>query len=240
MIERPLLFSGPMVTAILAGEKTQTRRVVKPRPGYQASWLEPEGLLTCPSAAIVSSKDELGAQFEHPGGGPFTWVKCPYGKPGDRLWIRETCKAEERAADGTDGVRYLADDAWVAIANTAEAGAAWLELFHYGQRGGSRPDGLIGNSVPSIHMPRWASRLLVEIVDVRIERLQDISEGDALAEGAKHQGLGELVWAGFMGVPRATCPAVTAFAVLWSDINGAASWSANPWVWVVEFKRVQA
>jgi hypothetical protein len=154
---------------------------------------------------------------------------CPYGQPGDRLWVRETCRAEE--VDGVDGVRYVADNHFKMIENTREASDAWVNLYHYAKRRGA--------SVPPIHAPRWVSRLLLEIVAVRCERLQNISEVDARDEGADRglllpYGIGDWQlelnqWAAHK----------TGFQYIWYKINGPESWAANPWVWVVKFKIIQ-
>jgi len=232
--ERPILFSGPMVRAILSGTKTQTRRVVKPQPG---------------SLDQVIQIDRTWHQTDSRGG-HMSLVgsragACPYGAPGDRLWIRETCRAEE-AADGYDGIRYPADNAWVKIANTSEPADAWLALFHYGQPsdGGEarHPGKSTGKGVPSIHMPRWASRLTLEITDVRVQRLQDISDGDARAEGVRPLPLQEgddpsAWWEVEPGQHQARTP-VDSYRKLWNAINGRGSWDANPWVWAVSFKRI--
>lgn len=174
MKERPILFSGPMVRAILEGRKTQTRRVVKPQPAHIA------GIGTVLNIDTITGK------------------ACPYGKPGDRLWVRETW----------DGVRL-------------DGGGA---LVSY-RADGDKPVTDDGRWHPSIHMPRWASRITLEVVSVRVERLQEISEEDAMAEGV---ALAE----NYRGP-------VAHFASLWEQINGLGSWNANPWVWVVEFRRVQ-
>ena len=124
--------------------------------------------------------------------------------------------------DGRDGIRYTADDTWIPIANTMEAGHAWSDLFYYRGRG----KGSIGNMVPPIHMPRWASRITLTVTDVRVQRLQEISEADAIAEGidataTKH-----------FGNP------VKAYAALWNSLHGAEnehSWEANPWIVAVTF-----
>lgn len=141
----------------------------------------------------------------------------PYGAPGDRLWVREAWKPHSLYAHLKPSeiphsrIFYRADDAY------APSNTKWW---------------------PSIHMPRWASRITLRITDVRVERLNEISEADAEAEGIREPSLGDEVWFGFLGLPRATCPAKTAFAGLWADVNGAQSWAANPWVWVVAFERV--
>lgn len=183
--ERPILFSAPMVRAILAGTKTQTRRVIKPHPQMvtdhrMAPW---EG-----DPAVLM---ELLAS---------TGRRCPYGQPGDRLWVREAW------ADCDKLVRYYAD-----------------EDVHPLRR-----------KRPSIHMPRWASRITLEVTGVRVERLQDISEADALAEGVN-------VHPDHHGKPRTSIYSpVQAYRDLWESINGPGSWDANPWVWVVAFERIDA
>jgi hypothetical protein len=177
--ERPILFSAPMVRAILSGTKTQTRRVVK---GMALLWLRPDGF-----TPEFTALPENGL--------------CPYGQPGDRLWVREAWRA------WPDGVAYRAD---ISDADLADAvHAPWR---------------------PSIHMHRAASRITLEITAVRVERLQDISEADAKAEGVTRP------------VPMLDddpSTYVDAFGDLWASINGPGSWDSNPWVWVIEFRRVE-
>lgn len=172
MKERPILFSAPMVRAILAGAKTQTRRVVKNSSGLHA--------------------------------GRVAWDigRCPYGRPGDRLWVRESM-----LFDPDQGWRYSADGADVIDEN-------------YGK---------INQRCPSIHMPRCCCRILLEITDVRVERLQDISEADAIAEGVKNS----------LHLPGGRF-ARENFAHLWWTIHGDGSWEANPLVWVVNFRQIEA
>ena len=196
MRERPILFSGPMVRAILAGSKMQTRRIVKPQPA--GAWAAPGK------------------------------TSCPYGQPGDRLWVRESTHRRpmlnlltgEPLADKYDGGAYTADGADVLTPEGFDL--AWW----YSRK-----------SCPSIHMPRFACRLVLEVTGVRVERLNEISEADARAEGCP------FTWDGkqyeppppevdsWQGYGRAS------FSLLWSQINGPDSWQANPWVWVVEFRR---
>lgn len=194
--ERPILFSGEMVRAILDGRKTQTRRIVKPQPPshvreIRVGMFEP----------VVIRKG-----MEEPGTPVFGFAdeergwKCKYGKPGDRLWVRET---------------------WFCI--TGEPGP--ISCNYKADFGEHR---FAGFWKPSIHMPRWASRITLEITGVRVERLNDISEEDAIAEGCQCSG-----------VPSSLTNR-GAYAKLWESINGKGSWSLNPWVWVVEFKRVIA
>lgn len=187
MAERPILFSAPMVRAILNGTKTQTRRVVKPQPvatrGSKKPWCSIEDLLKT----------------------------CPYGQPGDRLWVRES--GWERP-ERTPRMMREGADTWEPYYYDADG---WIDEDHADfKRWGFRRR-------PSIHMPRWASRIDLEITAVRVERLQDISEPDAKAEGVDPQFL----------------LARTGFVSLWESINGTASWDENPWVWVIEFKRVK-
>lgn len=199
--ERPILFSAPMVRAILAGQKTQTRRAVKPQ-------------------AITPSLLTEGAWKDASTGKP---VRCPYGEPGDRLWVREAFAHyyhdnSEPPFRSPDDVAYKADE--------------------------FKPDEYVyGTWKPSIHMPRWASRILLEIVSVRVERLQDISESDCWEEGIEEvmhdfDELGQAQMAKRLGC--CIDDAKPLYAQLWESINGAGSWDANPWVWVVEFKRVEA
>lgn len=242
MKERPILVSAPMVRAILEGRKTQTRRIMKPQPVRDGNW-------------HCLPKYSAGSDTAFREGAPY-FGDCPYGKAyeGDRLWVRETCRAEELEYAGwEDGVRYLADNHWRAIENTREAADAWIELNSY--------RGLKGAVVPSIHMPRWASRITLEITGVRVERLQDISEKDAKAEGVEPLDaerddrdfaicpqcggtrLYDTLGANLGVIPDCDCLECDTYAKryrhLWESINGPGSWDANPWVWVIEFKKVK-
>ncbi len=197
MKERGILFSAPMVRALLAGTKTQTRRAAN--TGLYAIDARFHGEETAARELAALSK------------------KCPYGQPGDRLWVRETwCCDDYRVQEGP----YL------------EVDGARDALFYRAdnEHPFESPEGKFWK--PSIHMPRWASRILLEIVSVRVERLHECSEADANAEGWQRR-------------PEVSAdPKVHADAArdwymdLWEQINGAGSWAANPWVWVVEFKRV--
>lgn len=216
MKELPILFSAPMVLALLAGTKTQTRRIMKPQPSQ--SFL-PDGPPCNYSRTIIDRK--TGEEFPDPVvrfgvADENEDYPCKLGRPGDRLWVKETCAAYERPENGEDGVVYSADGLFRIIENTEAAGLAWHKLFTiYGKRGAK---------APSIFMPRWASRITLEITDVRAERLNAISEGDACDEGIEipddHDYVG-------------------AYRRLWETINGPGSWEANPWVWVVSFRRVE-
>lgn len=211
MKERPILFSGPMVRALLAGKKTQTRRVVKNPYFY--------GCLTgdCPH---WQESDCAHAMAQ----------ACPYGQPGDRLWVKETF-ALHACDDGFGNVTYRAGGAHVLLCgdhgdgDPVGIGAACEPNSKY------KPE----RWKPSIFMPRWASRITLEILDVRAERLQDISEEDAKAEGAEIQKEtpgGWVICGPRIGSYR------EGYRWLWEQINGAGSWDANPWVWVLEFRRL--
>ncbi|HBO1871470.1 TPA: hypothetical protein ACIR1N_005648 [Pseudomonas aeruginosa] len=203
MKERPILFSGPMVRAILEGRKTVTRRVMKPQPDFLGSMVDPN------------------TPFKTLDAGLHARITCPYGEPGDRLWVREAWAADAQV------------DA-IAPRDLSQGEPIWYPAdFSVRQTGCSMISK--GRGRPSIHMPRWASRILLEITAVRIERLQDISEKQALAEGVELEGEG-VCWAGAAGT--ASDSPVESFRLLWELINGAGSWNANPWVWGVEFKRV--
>lgn len=216
MKERPILFSGPMVRAILDGRKTMTRRIVKPQPLSGYAFADYKTDLGYPA-----SLGRLWAGWwpsDRRDGSPI-YYKCPYGQPGDRLWVRETW-----AEVGTLDPGFL-----VYRATYPECLPAGLENV---------PDASAVRWRPSIHMFRWASRSILEITAVRVERLHDISEEDARAEGCPPcLGLSEC--GGGCDCCESARP-VKWFRDLWSAINGAGSWDSNPWVWSVSFNRVEA
>lgn len=199
MIERPILFSAPMVRAILAGTKTQTRRICKKQPTIVERLA-----ITWRMLATGEWHSHGKLRSAH------TVGRCPYGQPGDRLWVREAWTVNltgdaKRGGPGTVPIYR---------ASTPNAADRWR---------------------PSIHMPRWASRLTLEITGVRVERLQAISEVDALAEGISRLRRGGIT-AYFGGTESCGATAGGAYAELWKHLNGAGSWDADPWVWVIEFK----
>lgn len=202
MKERPILFSGPMVRAILEGRKTQTRRVYKPRNGFPHE----DGEMT------PTSQDRW-----------MEWGPCPYGKPGDRFWVRETtCIAPP----------YFAEPDETCI--TDDKGRKRYVSY---KADGHSEDGMRDYKLkwtPSIFVPKWACRLKVELTRVRVERLQEISAADALAEGVPN----EIVFDTERGIDGKSFP-VREYQRLWEEINGAVSWASNPWVWVVEFRKVE-
>lgn len=210
MKERPILFSGPMVRALLDGSKTQTRRVCK-----QAANLSAVVAVQDPTSKEIGQRPPYfspGWFGDEDGEAQFF---SPYGAAGDRLWVRETWDA------GGNDIGYRADMSSRHIQPTDAHYLDSMRMFDR-QRGQWRP---------SIHMPRWASRITLEITCVRIERLQDISEEDAVAEGVS-------VHPDHHGKPRTSIYSpVQAYRDLWESISGPGSWDLNPWVWVVEFKR---
>lgn len=229
MRERPILFSGPMVRAILGGRKTQTRRVVKRQPHADCSRIEVDFYhpTVIDKSGDEAPGDEIFGAYSLDG----EWgAKCPYGQPGDRLWVRETwCELYEDHFAELDRPRDVLVNRYDyprrnGAAYRAECSAESDEIrASYGYRW-----------KPSIHMPRWASRLSLEVVGVRVERVKDISRADAKAEGflpSEYTGLES--WNGQM-----YGNAELAFAACWRDINGPESWDANPWVWVLWFKLV--
>ncbi|EPL2419622.1 hypothetical protein RFD13_001759 [Klebsiella aerogenes] len=212
MTERGMIFNGEMVRAILDGRKTQTRRIMK---------VQPEPSKSRPGDFWFSSK-KLESMVHisdfAPGNSPIAdyhlFIQehcCPFGAVGDRIWVRETW------------ARYNIDQNSHDLAYRATTPADWPEE---------------GRWRPSIHMPRWASRILLEITNVRIERLREISQADAEAEGVGKLKKG--FWKNYQpGWTEFQLTARGSFATLWKSIYGDESWYADPWVWVLEFKRVE-
>lgn len=220
MKERPILFSGPMVRAILAGTKSQTRRVCKPQPISAGSL----------GKRRVYRDEEFKRAWESiPGTGECDQDRdCPYGQPGDRLWVREEFNIG-RALPNCEGVAD--EELWIGRMPKDDPRkqafmSAWQICY--------AADGCDGKMRPSIHMPRWASRITLEITSVRVERLQAISEADAISEGVTAVSSGGVTLFATTGV---NCSAKDAYAALWESINGPGSWDANPWVWCISFKK---
>lgn len=218
MKERPILFSAPMVRAILEGRKMQTRRIISDRT---------QRLLSV--AAQVGECYELGSTYPILAGDQAYYRQfSPYGQPSDRLWVREAWQYYDWTEDGEPCIRFAADNA----TSYPEVSEEWADRVVDVWEVLSREENYsIDNRArdrrwrPSIHIPRWASRILLEVASVRVERLQDISEADAAAEGTP--------WDDRAGNCR------EAYRLLWNQINGRHAWDANPWVWVIEFRRVQ-
>lgn len=212
MKERPILFSAPMVRAILAGTKTQTRRAAKPQLS-EVQWIEEresgfflcaDGQPTCCTGVWETHEYALQAP-----------IHCPYGQSGDRLWVRETWAGQKHRPLSQGALFYRATDGEHCCGK--QLPLSWVEREPRWR--------------PSIHMPRWASRITLEVTGVRVERLQDISEADCIAEGAPG-GHGAIPGYGYAATPSEH------YRDIWTSINGAESWDANPWVWVIEFQRI--
>lgn len=213
--EIPILFSTSMVQAILEGRKSQTRRIVKPQPVQQVMGGGPFEAMK----SLGISDDPLGWTWK--GTRWMPWPESilnmsPYGKTGDRLWVRETWAYVDFAGEDNGYVYRATDPDW-------ETTEEWRWR-------------------PSIHMPKAAARIWLEVTEVRVERLQEISEEDAIAEGVETMSIdrvkcyrdyggddGEDTWIG--------SPTIS-FETLWQSINGAESWEQNPFVWVIKFKRL--
>lgn len=233
MKERPILFSGPMVRALLNDAKMQTRRVMNPQPVPHRLHSFGIGVDAC-----IGPLGGLTFEGEAPGtyrclGGDTLWERCPFGVVGDRLWVRESAviAPPNFSDDPTEGildvqgkrrlVQYIATDPDMDAARDFK-----LKV------------------TPSIFMPRWASRIMLELTDVRAERVQSISENDAIAEGIQ-RGDGTPYFVGFdlhkiKGTRKVYGTARDAYRSLWDSLNAKRgySWDANPWVWALTFRRV--
>lgn len=216
MKERPILFSAAMIRAILAGTKTQTRRQIKPQPNVDGVDLQ-------------TPPDQIDNLIKAAWNAGFVDVRCPYGQVGDRLWVRETWgfdsgvrhdfrpvlgRRDLSGMDLLDHVEYRADAEYGPCAEEIGDAPRWR---------------------PSTQMPRWASRITLEVTDVRVERLQNISDSDVQAEGIARTDANtfEVEDAEFQD-------ARSAFAWLWQGNGKRAPWESDPWCWVVSFKRLEA
>jgi len=214
--EKPILFTGDMVKAVLDGRKTQTRRVVK--RGVRVEYAEP----------VID--DGTGA-FYHLGDDE---IKCPYGQPGDRLWVRETWQIAHIYVDPETG--YGEDgEIYPGRIPAEHPGKPWDVVYAANMDDMTMcpEDRFIRRYRPSIHMPRWASRINLTVTDVRVERVQEISSRDAWAEGCRCKCLSP--------VPQCAGNAV-AFQSIWDSINlkRGYGWDVNPWAWVVTFEKDDA
>jgi hypothetical protein len=224
MKERPILFSAPMIQALLAGTKTQTRRAVKPQPVHAFAFIGRDDRPTG-EFGLCLTHDRVVDKH----------VRCPYGQPGDRLYVKEKHAFLDVMKSALSRFPLVGGgfgpDIWnlcVEYCDGTENDAFSVE----GEKPRQTRERGEDRWRQSIHMPRWASRILLEITAVRVERLQDISEADALAEGVN-------VHPDHQGKPRGSIYSpVQAYRDLWESINGPDVWAVNPWVWVVEFRRV--
>lgn len=224
---RPILFSGPMARALLEGRKTQTRRILKlPTTKGEDKRGEWEPSTVGGGGCFDRDRNPVPEHVCIWNNRVGTTLVCPYGQPGDLLWCRETWQLHSRATD-VGKVVYRASE--------AASHTEFHELI---------PTSLIGDMQPkpfqegwrsSLHMPRWASRLTLEISDVRVERLQGIGYCDALAEGSVPLSVRPIPEG--MSLEEADRRGgEEAFRPIWESINGPGSWKANPWVWVIEFR----
>ena len=209
---------GPLVRATLEGRKTQTRRPVKPQPGDDIVDVRYDAIADLWLGNTPEDND-LGYTS--------SWaMRCPLGQAGDRLWVRETWQhyqnSGQRAADFSEHQRFAAN------------------CFYRADESNPRTKPLSGKWRPSLLMPRWACRLVLPLVSVRVERVQDITEEDAKAEGVERISAGP-GWECWMGYgPSSSCKtARDAFRSMWISIYGEESWDANPWVWVAEWDHIE-
>jgi len=232
MKERPVLFSAPMIRAILEGRKMQTRRILKcdshiDRIGTPHEWNR--GRADDRMKRWEDWGPRTGHVLLHSGTSVFA-LRCPYGQPGDRLWVRETWGCKDADRPGVPGGRK------------PQPG----DSIQYAENGADAWQWRVPGSLPwrpSIHMPRWASRILLEVTDVRVQRVQDISEEDARAEGVLWvPGHGEITPADLHEGYSNYLDCRQGFWVLWDSINAKRGfgWDSNPWVWAITFRRVDA
>lgn len=269
MKERPILFSAPMVRALLDGSKTQTRRVITHKRYPVPSWATfgqemDKDLFRWSEEQTPGQPLRALRRWPIDGCGPHA-IPCPYGQPGDRLWVREAWRIGAWSVDdGSLAIDYLSSEPtktpWISVpedSNNYHCASVfenyWIQstddciksklstddsgTYHWAP--GQSPC----RKRPSIHMPRWASRITLEITAVRVERLQDISEADAVAEGIERQedGLGWKrgpISSDHPNTATRTAFPRLAYQSLWEQINGPDSWEENPWVWAIEFKRI--
>lgn len=289
MKERPILFSGSMVRAILEGRKTQTRRVVKVRNELPPPWatfaseghsLMQDGKPRPVGSFFWSEEQQPGQPLKslrrwpllpekHPMAGDWYWTPSPYGKIGDRMWVRETHEVRRIGTETFEGGRPTRHYAGIAYQADDGRSEVDIDLGTFQALDAKESRGW----APSIHMPRWASRITLEITGVRVERMQSISEADAIAEGAVYTDFGIEPPKGSISIDggrtfhpvvrgtqrngwhmgdatshmRCMGSAKYAFANLINRLHGGENWNlrgpglweANPWVWVVEFKRIE-
>ncbi|WP_059265020.1 hypothetical protein [Acinetobacter baumannii] len=223
MNERPILFNTEMVRAILEGRKTQTRRLVKEKLISEQAEFESGN-----RPNVIHSEPSLKYYIDN---------SCPFGQVGDHLWVRETfsyaLNEDDHICDKDGNSVWDVKDAHIYFA------ASEINVE--------------GKWMPSIHMPRWASRFSLEITNIRVERLNELSEADAIEEGVEPIIVQDNVkvgngwakenrhmWKGYKNKARAyQDTAKDSFNSLWESINGDGSWDLNPWVWVIEFRVIQ-
>ncbi len=212
MKERPIIFNDAMVRAILAGTKTQTRRIVKPQPAD--GWAFDVPPLLGWIRSLHRFRGRYGALIHRGLGTNFPetdLIPCPFGQPRDRLWVREAWRTSK-----------VADE----LKPSMLVGGGYSPIWHEARDDVPFHPSKFGRLRPSMHMPRWASRITLEITGVRVERVQDIGVVGAYAEGIPENS--------------ETRMPVYEFTRLWRSLYGDAGWIENPWVWVIEFRRVES
>lgn len=232
MTERPIIFNGDMVRAILRGEKTQTRRPVKPQPAtgciYSINGAHNAALHLTDAGCQVRYIPPTGRSKDH-------LLLCPFGQPGDRLWVRETWRLAD--PDGDDAVSEDVYGPYAPFVGGNGSRKIRWRVIYRATSPESHPKYGKALWTPSIHMPRWASRITLEIIDVRVERVQDINESEAQAEGVRpafsHPGLD-----GVVSQPSYRW----GFWRLWDKLYAerGLGWDVNPWVWAITFRRVES
>jgi hypothetical protein len=255
MKEIPILYSTPMVQAILAGRKTMTRRIMNPQPGYcnhsdytEAPWKNE------PPMFIESAADPYYWYCRYCGNGiiaknDYKGIKCPYGRPGDLFWVRESFRINRwMHEDGELTFRYEADGGISKVAGFDDDetfNRYWQQSCDDLYKAGYQPndeerfqdyDYKALRLRPNIFMPKEISRIWLQVTDVRIERLQDISHEDAQAEGVEKIDESIFNWRHYGSNYAGCSDARTSFQSLWQSINGDESWDANPFVWVISFE----
>lgn len=226
MTERPIIFNGDMVRAILRGEKTQTRRPVKPQPVFLPDALPPRWRWK--SRRFI-------AEWVDMAGGLGMQDFCPFGQPYDRLWGRETWRLAD--PDGDDATSKDVYGPYAPFVGGNGSRKICWRVIYRATSPESHPKYGKALWTPSIHMPRWASRITLEIIDVRVERVQDINESEAQAEGVRpafsHPGLD-----GVVSQPSYRW----GFWRLWDKLYAerGLGWDVNPWVWAITFRRVES
>jgi len=242
MRELPILLNGDMVRATMVGTKTMTRRpITKHTPELVTSLRDPDlswWRVQTDKHSYMSLMGNATPEEQLEFCKDVAKTFNPFGAPGDLLYVRETCRAEELES-GRDGVRYLADNTFIEIENSTEASDHWLEMWAY--RHGE------GLTVPSIHMPKWATRTWLRNTGVKVERVQDISEDDADAEGfagdIPSRWLPDIFWRraedggdyyGQFSIPQC-------YGILWDSIYAKRSlgWDVNPWVWATSYEVIE-
>lgn len=254
MKQRPIIFNTDMVRALLDGRKTQTRRPVSKAVEENIRLHAGEdGSDESSEVEFIYAKhsdDDGEAQpeewlcylQEYPEEGVIAIGQCPFGQPGDQLWVRETFLPDPNSQDDAWDDHHISYFSWSGCGSSIRDVPSALRS----------PDNCIykaswvGTDLlwkPSIHMPRWASRITLEITNIRVERVQDITEADAIAEGLNRVSHGPegtfYSWQRNYPHPQNYCHSDDAYQDLWCSIYGPEAWDRNEWVWVIEFKRIE-